>query len=1578
MADTELSCAGCELVVGICVENHCGHYFCHECTIKMQESNVLCQYCGNEDTEILSGLEDLSVERDIPVNCTTGMSLNNPEPNNQPPSNESVNTQHMMNVDDLQDDLTIRIDDALAMANKSYSQLNRAMQMVGNIKARNKVFEECVSRQIDEEFQKLYTALEARKSNLFAELREASDAFNVNLEKAVKKLEEQKKDMKSRVLCAEKLKASPEFTIYCNLNQLIADLMADFKNDHMIESLKTHPNIRFSINVEGIINILEKIGRISYDDTANQVMPDDSTFLPTGSESYPLSVEPMHENGATDVTETTCSMNFQCNLVQTVKNEYDLELEYQPCLQTVDSGNQTTSILSFKNKSLLLDSVPDVIIEQIIDEDFPNAELYSCKTKKLKKSERKMVYSPPFSQKKGNVELVCLSHIVNPCNFYIHRLSQNKQLIMLERSLSMLGRTCSHCSPCDILELGEIIAFRSSNRQSWYRGRITELIPLETKYIQKPCGPARYRVEDIARITLFLLDHGSSEIFIVTRFAGACSKKGDQVSSCLSEVNDLCRILTKFNSSQLEWLRTMPPFAVHCSLDIIPQTPDGRWTKEIRKAILKMINNRSVQMRVFREENNTLIVDLMKPVTSKMISDMPVSLRESLVFANFAKFPSKAPGSLEYAAVAHYKDPEFPKNMTEVVVLACHVNDPSDFYIHVIGGSEYIKVVRKIQDVYNNEDTEDWIIEYPVIGQACVAKFDGDDDDQWYRAEIIGLHSAEDVDISYVDFGNVCRVSVTKLRKLKDEFLVLPRKAICCRLAYIQPSHDAAHWSSDACKLFEELTSFKRLRCNFIGMVVENKLSVELFDVNPAIVISINSILVNSNVAAFIPCAPGSADPHLPLKEVWDSVLDRPLDSIEQCMGTISLSERSELDVYISHVLSPSKMFVQWLSSENILKSLESSMFRMYENSKPESTNWQVDMYVAVQMSSEKKWRRGKIKSIISEQLVEVFCYDFGMDQQTNVTNLRILDENLKIYGSLCLECTLMDIQPAGGCKTWTATACDFLSLYLNGATAKMIIEENASMWPLPVRILCKNEAGQLIDVSDFLVNKGLALRDRRLKPVSLMEVDKAASTSTKAHEYVKGANAESRNDKSDEENITLIDESAVAVNVEATYLPPLIPNETTFIAKVSHVAEDGTVYVIQECLDKELGILMLDMQNSFKCLGLMAPYNWKKGEGCIIKGSDTMSYRGRVLEILGGDMIKVQYEDLGFTEKIPKCHLYPSVFNQCVPRFCIPCQLIDVLPIGDHWQPDAIQFLKELVLERLVVIHLVEPPEFPRSSASIYLYCGKASVSAILEQYAYCIPKGCVRGTTIETQRFSKISHKKIWSIDFQELLYSDLDTPVLCQYSLLPLPPSKAVFKVKVTHIETPDRMFICIKNRGEMSHISNENQESDCDTVEIKLKEINNKTNNLPCLTDFKTEMPCLAMYTDNMLHRAKLVSVKSYDPVALVVEFVDYGSTAVLETCSLFQLPPCLIQYPARAIKVKLAGFRPPKEDFEQHRLPYEMQWSFRAMFEMMELVQGRTLFAEFQPSAAENTVCLFDEKLQPVHKPLLNMGLADPE
>lgn len=49
----------------------------------------------------------------------------------------------------------------------------------------------------------------------------------------------------------------------------------------------------------------------------------------------------------------------------------------------------------------------------------------------------------------------------------------------------------------------------------------------------------------------------------------------------------------------------------------------------------------------------------------------------------------------------------------------------------------------------------------------------------------------------------------------------------------------------------------------------------------------------------------------------------------------------------------------------------------------------------------------------------------------------------------------------------------------------------------------------------------------------------------------------------------------------------------------------------------------MNEIQSNLKCLGLLEPYFWKKGEACAVRGSDTMWYRGKVMEVVGG-MIRV------------------------------------------------------------------------------------------------------------------------------------------------------------------------------------------------------------------------------------------------------------------------------------------------------------------------------------------------------------------
>lgn len=43
-------------------------------------------------------------------------------------------------------------------------------------------------------------------------------------------------------------------------------------------------------------------------------------------------------------------------------------------------------------------------------------------------------------------------------------------------------------------------------------------------------------------------------------------------------------------------------------------------------------------------------------------------------------------------------------------------------------------------------------------------------------------------------------------------------------------------------------------------------------------------------------------------------------------------------------------------------------------------------------------------------------------------------------------------------------------------------LQENNTTWPLPVKIFCRDEKGERVDVSKYLIKKGLALRETRYR----------------------------------------------------------------------------------------------------------------------------------------------------------------------------------------------------------------------------------------------------------------------------------------------------------------------------------------------------------------------------------------------------------------------------------------------------------------------------------------------------------------
>lgn len=52
-----------------------------------------------------------------------------------------------------------------------------------------------------------------------------------------------------------------------------------------------------------------------------------------------------------------------------------------------------------------------------------------------------------------------------------------------------------------------------------------------------------------------------------------------------------------------------------------------------------------------------------------------------------------------------------------------------------------------------------------------------------------------------------------------------------------------------------------------------------------------------------------------------------------------------------------------------------------------------------------------------------------------------------------------------------------------------------------------------------------------------------------------------------------------------------------------------------------------------------------------------------------------------------------------------------------------------------------------------------------------------------------------------------------------------------------------------------------------------------------------------------------------------------------------MPAELLQFPSRALKVKVAGFKAPSVNTQQDVLPYSPTWSMKAAMEMIDLLHS---------------------------------------
>nr|KAF6428386.1 ring finger protein 17 [Rousettus aegyptiacus] len=1461
---------------------------------------------------------------------------------------------------------------------------------------------------LEKQFDQLFTSLDSRKKNLCEEVVRNTDDYLSHVRMAKNYIEEKKNDLDAAMKIAKELKSAPSLRTYCDLNQIIRTLKLTFESElSQFRTLKLRNSPRLNMNCSEIICMFNNMVKIEFEDSI-KCDPKENENGQNIQKKYNHEKE-FHEQefSCHDIHPSPEEKKVDVSMLTNVAPPPPLQPESSDVrleARTFQPQKEVVATTSPKTIAALprMESSPDVIIEEIIEE---NLENYLVETPRYLDKPLQKQSPLPFGSKAGPPELVFVSHVIHPCHFYIRRYSQIKEATVLEKAVNRFCTESLHLDPLDIVELGAKVFVSSIENGIWCRGVVTELIPIGNEDIRKHSSPTKLSVYEVALIQIFMVDFGNSEVLIVEG-VGDAQVGSEHITEQHIAPSDLCQVLRKTEPYIEGLLKDIRPLAQPCSLkDIVPQNSSEGWGEEAKVEFLKMVNNKAVLMKVFREEDGLLIVDLQKPPANKISSDMPVSLRDALVFMELARFRSQLPRShSEKNTTLHYHPPVLPKEMTDVSVMVCHINSPTDFYLQLIESLDFLFLLKSIEDFYKSEDGENLEILCPVQDQACVAKFE---DGFWYRAKVIGLPGHREVEVKYVDFGNTAKITLREMRKIKDEFLNPPEQAIKCKLAYIEPCKRTTQWSEQAKEKFEEKTQDKFMTCSVIKILEDNVLLVELFDslgapgITPA---SINHQLVKEGLASY-EVGYTIKDNSKKHTEVWDPSPEEIISNEVNNLSSVSAKSlpnenlqslcNKELPVHICNVVSPEKIYVQWLLTENLLNSLEEKMAAAYENSKWEPVKWESGMHCAVEIPENNQWRRGQVIRMVTDSSAEVLLYDVGVEVVVNITCLRELEDTLKAMDRLSLECSLVDIRPTGGSDKWTATACDCLSLYLTGAVASMILQENSATWPLPVKLFCRDEKGERVDVSKYLIKKGLALRERRINELdnSHSLAEKSLEIPLKEDDLVVTNCTEINLDRDNPDSLAAditskhkvseFKEKILEPRPTGCYKPPVIPDTEVFEAVVTCVGDDGTVFVVPKLSEFELMKMMNEIQSNLKCLGLLEPYFWKKGEACAVRGSDTMWYRGKVMEVVGG-MIRVRYLDHGLTEKIPQCHLYPILLYPETPQFCIPCQLHDTIPVGGAWQPDAVELLQELLSRREVEIHIMELPENPWEKLSVHLYFDGMSLSYFMAHHKYC---SCEHSEEILKEKPTDDSSKyeeERWEVRFEELLLSETETPVFPPYLSSSLPSLKELFAVQVKHVVSPNEVYICldsVESCGPCTPHSDTDDggagwEPEPESLGEALRRFNTSVEALPALTDFHTEMPCLAEYDDGLWYRAKIVSIKEFDPLAVLVQFVDYGSTEKLTVNRLRQIPLHLMQYPARAIKVILAGFKPSTRDSSKTRIPYCPEWSMEALWAMIDCLQGKQLYAAAVAQAPEQTVTLYEDKEYPVHMALVQRGLAD--
>ncbi|NXM53237.1 TDR15 protein, partial [Illadopsis cleaveri] len=150
---------------------------------------------------------------------------------------------------------------------------------------------------------------------------------------------------------------------------------------------------------------------------------------------------------------------------------------------------------------------------------------------------------------------------------------------------------------------------------------------------------------------------------------------------------------------------------------------------------------------------------------------------------------------------------------TEAAGYISHMNSPSSFYVHFAEDENLIiKLADDLNESLENRGQENCLNEL-MVGDLIVAEHDADC--FYYRAVIKTLKSRNSYEVEFIDYGNAAVVSLSKICRIPEKFLTLPRFSVHCFLSSVK-SFPGESWTKESAAYFARTVSDRPVACKFL------------------------------------------------------------------------------------------------------------------------------------------------------------------------------------------------------------------------------------------------------------------------------------------------------------------------------------------------------------------------------------------------------------------------------------------------------------------------------------------------------------------------------------------------------------------------------------------------------------------------------------------------------------------------------------------------------------------------------------------------------------------------------------------